>query len=250
MRPELRVSVGRIVGALIAGVFLLAALSVAGRLYKTFSDVPIRGLFTLVQLFDVKKEESIPTWYSEVLLLLCSALLAVIFLAIRREGGRRAGYWLGLSAVFLFLSADEGSSIHEKMGQLGKFILAAIGIDQSGFLTYAWVVPGAALVLVLALVYLRFFFGLPTKYRLLFLAAGIVYVGGALVLESLSAFYVSLYGGQQAMTGGQRATVIAITTAEESAEMLGAILFVYALLSYLREYVEDVTLRFGDKKTP
>lgn len=249
MRPELRVSVGRIVGALIAGVFLLAALSVAGQLYKTFSNVPIRGLFSLVQLFDVKKEESIPTWYSEVLLLLCSALLAVIFLAIRREGGRRAGYWLGLSAVFLFLSADEGSSIHEKMGQLGKFILAAIGIDQSGFLTYAWVVP-AALVLVLALVYLRFFFGLPTKYRLLFLAAGIVYVGGALVLESISAFYVSLYSGQQAMTGGQRATVIAITTAEESAEMLGAVLFVYALLSYLREYVEDVTLRFGDKKTP
>lgn len=250
MRPDFRVSVGRIVGALLAGMFLLAALSVAGQLYKTFSDTPIRGLFSLVQLFDVKKEESIPTWYSEVLLLLCSALLAVIFLAIRREGGRRAGYWLGLSAVFLFLSADEGSSIHEKMGQLGKFILAAVGIDQSGFLTYAWVVPGAALVLVLALVYLGFFFGLPTKYRLLFLAAGIVYVGGALVLESISAFYVSLYGGQQTMTGGQRATVVAITTAEESTEMLGAILFIYALLSYLREYVENITLRFGDKKTP
>lgn len=66
MRPDIRASVGRI-----AGVFLLAALSVAGRLYKIFSDAPIRGLFNLVQLFDVKKEESIPTWYSEVLLL-CS----------------------------------------------------------------------------------------------------------------------------------------------------------------------------------
>lgn len=95
----------------------------------------------------------------------------MIFLAIRREGNRRAGYWLGLSAVFLFLSADEGSCIHEKMGQLGKFILAAVGIEQGGFLDYAWVVPGAALVLA------------------------------------------------------------------------------YALLSYLRKYVENITLRFGGKKT-
>lgn len=249
MKPNIRVSVRKIVGVLVAGVLLLAALSVAGQLYKTFSDVPVRGLFSLVQLFDVKKEESIPTWYSEVLLLLCSALLAVIFVAIRREGGRFAGYWLGLSAIFLFLSADEGSSIHEKMGQLGKRILAAIGAGQSGFLTYAWVVPGAALVLVFTLVYLRFFFGLPTKYRLLFLAAGATYVGGALFLESLSAFYVSLHGGQQGMTSAQRATVIAITTSEETSEMMGAIFFVYALLSYMREYVKDVTLSFRDKKS-
>lgn len=247
---NLTVSVRKVVWLLVLVAVVLMLSSIAVQIYKTFSGSSARGLFGLVQLFDVRKEESIPTWFSEVLLLLCSVLLAIISIAARQERGRHAGYWLGLSAIFLFLSADEGASIHEKMGQLGKFILSVLGLRPSGFLTYAWVVPAAFLLLVFALVFLRFFLRLPTKYQLLFFTAGAVFVGGALFLESLSAFYVSFHGGQRNMSSVEIVTLIGITTAEESSEMAGAIIFIYALLSYIRDNVRDIGIRIDGKAAP
>lgn len=94
--------------------------------------------------------------------------------------------------------------------------------------------------------YLRFFFHLPTRQRLLFFVAGALYVGGALILEMLSAFYVDLYGGQNNMTGLQIVAIHAITTAEETFEMLGVIVLIYALLTYLRSRLKDVSFYFGD----
>lgn len=245
----LEISVKKVIRLLVVVALVLVVCSVAVQLYKTSAGSSSRGLFGMVQLFDVRKEESIPTWFSEVLLLFCSVLLAAIGVATRQAGERHSGYWLGLSAIFLFLSADEGASIHEKMGQLGKFILSVLGLRPEGFLSYAWVVPASFLLLVFALVFLRFFFRLPAKYQILFFAAGAVFVGGALLLESLSAFYVSFHGGQRNMGALELVTLIGITTAEETSEMAGAIIFIYALLSYMRDHAPDIGIRIDGKKS-
>jgi hypothetical protein len=245
MELRIPISIRRIVRLLVLVAVLLAALSFAVQMHKRFLAPP--GTYTLkfAQLFDLKKEEGLSTWYTEVLLLLCSALFAAIYLSKRTGGDRYLRHWGGLSLVFLFLSVDEGASIHETLGRTGRTILGALGMRADGFVSYAWVVPAALLVVVFVLAYLRFFLNLPSRQRVLFFVAGAVYVGGALFLEMLSAFYIDLYGGQNNMTGPQIVTIHAITTAEETFEMLGVVVLIYALSSYLSGRVEAVRLHFG-----
>jgi hypothetical protein len=192
----------------------------------------------------VGEDESIPAWYSSIMLLFCSVLLAVIAYAKKVADDRYSLHWRVLSAIFLFLSVDEGIRIHEKMAPLGRLILEGAGLSD-GFVIRAWVVPGAILVLIVALTYLRFLVALPQKTRNLFLLAGLLFVGGAIGMEMLSDFYVYLSGGVDNMSLGQIAIRIAIPYAEESLEMLGVIVFIYALMLHLSDQAEEVRIRVG-----
>lgn len=178
-------------------------------------------IYQLVRLFNVNREASIPAWYSASLLLLCSVLLATIAHAKRRSGDRYIGHWTALAMLFLYLSADEAAEIHEKLT-----IPLQEALNSKGYFYFAWVIVGAVFVLVVGLAYLRFFWHLPPRSRAQFLLAGMVYVGGALVIESISAkvWYEK---------GGTSLTFSAIGTVEELGEMLGLVIFVYALLCYM-----------------
>ena len=196
------------------------------------------------ELLFVGEDESIPAWYSSIMLLFCSVLLAVIAYAKKVAADRYSLHWRALSAIFLFLSVDEGIRIHEKMAPLGRLMLEGAGLS-GGFVIRAWVVPGAILVLIVALAYSRFIVALPQKTRNLFLLAGLLFVGGAIGMEMLSDFYVNLLGGVVNMSRGQIAVRIAIPYAEESLEMLGVIVFVYALMLHLSAQAEEVRIRVG-----
>lgn len=195
-------------------------------------------------LLFVGEDESVPAWYSSIMLLFCSILLAVIGYAKKEAGDRYSLHWRALSAIFLFLSVDEGIRIHEKMATLGQLILEGAGLS-GGFIIRAWVLPGAILVLIVALAYLRFLVALPQKTRNLFLLAGLLFVGGAIGMEMLSDFYVNLLGGVENMSLGQVAVRIAIPYAEESLEMLGVITFIYALMLHVSTQTEEVRIRVG-----
>jgi hypothetical protein len=195
-------------------------------------------------LLFVGEDESIPAWYSSIMLLFCSVLLAVIAYAKKVAGDCYSLHWRVLSAIFLFLSVDEGIRIHEKMAPLGRLMLEGAGLS-GGFVIRAWVVPGAILVLIVALAYLRFLVALPQKTRNLFLLAGLLFVGGAMGMEMLSDLYVTLSGGVDNMSLVQIAVRIAIPYAEESLEMLGVIVFIYALMLHLRAQPEEVRIRVG-----
>jgi hypothetical protein len=195
-------------------------------------------------LLFVGEDESIPAWYSSIMLLFCSVLLAVIAYAKKVAGGRYSLHWRALSAIFLFLSVDEGIRIHEKMAPLGRLMLEGVGLS-GGFIIRAWVVPAAILVLIVALAYLRFIVALPQKTRNLFLLAGLLFVGGAMGMELLSDLYVTLSGGVDNMSLWQIALRIAIPYAEESLEMLGVIVFIYALMLHLSAQAEEVRIRMG-----
>ncbi len=195
-------------------------------------------------LLFVGEDESVPAWYSSMLLLLCSVLLAVTAYAKKVAGDRYSLHWMALSAIFLFLSVDEGIRIHEKMAPLGRLILEGAGLSGS-FVIRAWVVPGAILVLIVTLAYLRFLVALPHKTRNLFFLAGLLFVGGAMGMEMLSDFYVNLFGGVENMSLSQIVVRIAIPYAEESLEMLGVIVFIYALMLHLSAQAEEVWIRAG-----
>lgn len=186
---------------------------------------------------NVDHDLSLPSWYSALLLLLASGLLAAITYAKRIEGSHYVRHWAVLSVIFLFLSCDEMLRIHERIANvLIKPALDALGFVPSGILHYPWVLLYGPLVLVFVLAYFKFWLNLPSQIRMLFLVAGAFYVGGALGVELIAAWFDS---------AGSDIGVFLAAHAEELMEMLGAVIFAYALMSYLRERlgVKEVQLR-------
>lgn len=207
-------------------VFGLTALSLFFDVFNLVSQADGEGEKML--LFSLNGEQNIPSWYSSSMRLICAILLAAIAVAARESGYRF--HWMSLSVIFLYLSIDELASIHEKVGSA-----LAERFDTSGFLTYAWVIPYAFLVFVFVLVYTRFLYDLPASTRLAFLAAGILFVGGALGVEMVNGRTDDTYGTAHL-------TYILGSYIEEVLEMLGELGFFYALLSYISLYVKEIRL--------
>jgi hypothetical protein len=213
-------------------VLTLVLASLVGKFTQYFlPDYFMRDF--LAELFNVDSEQNIPALYSWSVLLLCSILLATIAHAKKVAGESYVRHWASLSIIFLFLSLDEAVSLHEYLSGPMKSAL-----NTSGFLTFAWVIPFAIFVIVCFLAFLRFLTALPAKTRRLFLLAGSIYVGGAMGMELVGGYYADLYGKQNMMYA-------MMATIEEFFEMLGIVVFIYALLSYMSSYMKGVSLRIN-----
>ncbi len=241
MKTSISMSSKRVAAALALGALFFIAASVVVELDRIY--LGLGNSWGATRLFSAAREGGIQTWYSTVLLLFCSVLLAIISAAVKGAGGRGYLYWAGLAVVFVYLSADEGAEIHERFVPLGRAMLDVVGLEASGALARAWVVPGAVGVLLFALVYLRFFMRLPSKTRLLFFAAGAVFLGGAVGVEVLTGFYLNSYDGAQSGALLQSAIRLMLPNVEELLEMLGGVVLAYALMSYMSDSVEEVKLR-------
>ena len=198
-------------------------------------------------LFNVARENNIPTWYSSFQLLLCSILLATIAAFTVRRGHRYASHWAVLSAVFLLLSLDEVASLHERLshGPIASLARNLPGLGAIGFFSRFWVVPATIFTIIFVLAYLRFLVALPRETRRLFILAGAVFVLGALGMEMLSARVVSSYGIEDwgNVSGYPKMLVILQTVVEELFEMLGIVVFIYALLAYIGSHAKEITVR-------
>jgi hypothetical protein len=252
----LAINAKTIVRIIIIAVLLITLAGLAAR-FALYMWGEVEFLQPL-RLFDVGEERSIPTWFESILFLLCSMLLAVIAAAKKQRNDRYSLHWGVLSIILLLLSLDEVASIHEAIGQQSERLLhSATGLTPGGAISFFWVVPGAIFVLIVLLAYLRFLADLPRTTRRLFLFAGALFVLGALGLEMLTAQVVSSSGGianwiessSGGIVGQERASAIPTilkglqTSVEEMFEMLGLTAFVYALLAYIRSYVEDISVR-------
>ena len=202
---------------IVAGVLLL--LSLAGQFAKFFLGK--RHLFGLIEEFNVDKENNIPTYFSTVLLLLSASILALIASVKARAGDHFTRYWLALAVIFLCLSIDEASSLHERLMSPVRDLLGV-----GGWLRFAWVIPGMVFVAAFGLAYLRFLFHFPKRPRLLLVVAGCLYVGGAIGLEMVGGHHAAFYRANSF-------TYSVITTIEEGLEMSGIIVFIYTLLVYM-----------------
>jgi len=179
----------------------------------------------LVRAFGVDSERNVPTAYSALALLFCSFLLGTIAYAKNLDSCRYKNHWKILSFIFLYISIDEAGQLHEKLIQPLRTMLNATGI-----LYFTWVVPIGILVVIFLLSYTKFLFHLPVPTRKLFVAATVIYIGGALGME--------LVGAYQASTVGEDNILYQIiVTVEESLEMLGIVVFIHALTSYIKTYL-------------
>jgi hypothetical protein len=189
-------------------------------------------IISFIDLLSVNAEATIPTWYSTLLLFLGSVMLGLIAIVKRRNGEPYAGYWLGLVFIFIYLSMDEGAVIHEIISTPLQQAL-----NTTGYLAFPWLLVFVPLVLLFVLIYLRFLFRLPPRTRNLFILAGGLFVGGAVVVEAISA-------NRWSLDNGVSFPYLAIATVEELCEMLGVVVFIYALLSYMVASEYTAVFRF------
>ena len=200
-----------------SGVVVLLYLAVTVAAWRLQLAAPGSPPIAALQWFDVGAERNVPTAWSAALLL-ASAVTAALLAA--RARARSGSGWVLVAVTCAFLALDESFELHERLGGLG----ASVADDR---LHFAWVVPGAALAAVVGLVLLRRLRSQPLQVRRRLVVAGVVYLAGALVLETVSGTALRAYGA-----GGKVYTLV--ISAEEGLEMAGASLLLAALVLQLR----------------
>lgn len=173
----------------------------------------------LLPFFSLSCEGNFPTWCASLLLSSCGIVLLLIAAGVRQAGAGFVRHWGLLGVTFLYMSLDEAVELHEHLGEI---------VELHGILYFSWVVPAALIVFFIGIAYLRFLRHLPARTRWRFVLAGALYVGGALVLELPLGWWAEHSGRDNLVYG-------LIDWVEETLELIGAALFLAALVEYLTE---------------
>lgn len=231
---ELQISPTRLIRFFIVVIAALVVLSTIGQIARHVFD---RGnVFGLVPLVYVDEEANIPTVYSAFAWMLCSLVSAMIAIDKRQVGDRFTKYWQGFALIFAFLALDEAASIHELLMQPARAL-----VDATGLLYYAWVIPGGIFFLLFALSCFKFVRTLPIKTQVLMMLAGATFVMGAIGMEMIGGWHNEAFGFQADLT------YVLIATIEETLEMLGVLILLYALLSYMGTHTQPFIIRVLSK---
>ncbi|MGI9533712.1 MAG: hypothetical protein ACR2NW_02075 [Thermodesulfobacteriota bacterium] len=184
-----------------------------------------------VRLF-LLDESSVSTWYSSTLFIISSFILGVIAYAKRKTNDEFTYHWIVLSVIFLFLSIDDITQIHERLNVFHFYI-------GKNLFKFSWILFGTAFTLTLFLIYFRFIFELPDKIRNLFIISGILFVSGAIGFEIIGWIHTTFYFQGNLF-------LILISTLEETLEMLGTAVFIYALLTYVNLHLNNLKVQIDD----
>ena len=189
-------------------IFLLLVslvLVIAHTALYTYSEYVEEVPFLILQLFDLDEENNLPTWWSGFLLL---NVAFFVFIAASANRDKTRRYWFAIAAGFLILAIDEVAGLHESFNSA---------------IVPSWALFGGVLVAVVALAFIPFLLSLQRRLALMFIIAGVIYVGGAIIMELLS----------EDLDSDSFAYVLAVAL-EEGLEMLGALLFLYLNLKRMQ----------------
>jgi hypothetical protein len=103
-------------------------------------------------------------------------------------------------------------------------------LTPKGYLRYLWVIPYGFAVLVIAALYLRFLVRLSRASRYRFTLAVMIFLGGAIGVEMLSAREADLIIGND-----YTILYCVLYSLEEFPEMTGVAVLIYALLKHLAD---------------
>ncbi len=220
-------------------------LSLIGQRFRFFGGYSISGpveeyfLDTFIFEFFINNEGSIATFWNTFLLIITSALAFVVASAKFSQKNKYRFEWMLLGMVFLYLSIDESAVIHEKFNALLKDLP-----DINGWAHYKWVYAGAAAVLALTVMFIRFYLHLDVRNKVLFPVSMALYLGGAFGGELFSGHYAQTYGTKNI-------PYMLMTHGEELGEHVGIILMIFTLLTYLLSNYSKIgiTARKGEKET-
>ena len=133
------------------------------------------------------------------------------------------------------MAFDEGTEIHEMMsGVMEQWV------TPKGYLRWLWVLPYGFAVLIIATLYLNFLMRLASATRFRFILAALIFLGGAIGFEMLSA-------QERDLIVGRNYTVLycVLYSLEEFLEMVGVAVFIYALLKHLADESPVIRITLG-----
>ena len=214
----------------LGGIFALLMVANGAGIISTyvFHHGTLKGL---VPLFDFDTDGNIPNYFSAFILLLSALLFFAVAIASRQPGKRDHRYWAVLGFIFVYMSVDEAIRLHERL-----VIPLQHALNASGVLYFAWVIPYGIAALVLGVVYLRFIWRLPSRTRWLLIAAGVLYVSGALGMELIGGEYYDVHNGRPDIIYAM------MTFVEETLEPVGIMTLIYALLYHLQTSLGGIRL--------
>ena len=239
--PLISISPKQVVRVLLLSIPVLFGLQCLLRLVlwsitEVFNVYP-QSLYYLIQKFHFDSELSVPSWYSSGLLLIAAVLLGIIAVEKKQVQSSDHHLWKGLALIFVCLSLDEASAIHE-------LAIAPLNLlfNFRGVLQFSWIVIAIPLLLILALVYLKFLMALPKSSRQLWLLAAGLYIGGAVGMEMIGGYVVERFDANRILY-----TIVFMT--EETLEMVGINVFIYALLGYIAHEFGGIKVIFNDVRS-
>lgn len=181
-------------------------------------------------------EGNVWAWYNTVLLALLATAFAAHALLLRATRRPAGALWV-LAAAATYLSVDESAQLHEKLDAFGD----AIGER----LTYPWLVLGVPIALLAAIVLLRVTRALDVTTRRLLIRAGLVYVLGAVGFEFIGGVLV-----EELQFPVFSAPYIAEVLVEESLEMTGVLIALYAALAAIAPVLPELLMRADSSDAP
>lgn len=224
----LSIPTSKIVNFLFVTTIILNFLGLLRNIFEYVLDFEYG--YELLDVFNLNEEQNIPTWYSSVILLFCGVIIYCISLEKKNPKNKYYRHWFWLSIIFFYLSLDESISIHENIKLRFLFEKEHILYDDS------WVIVVSILVAIFVFTYRRFLQHLPKLTRKTFIISGCIYIFGSAGMEIVGSFTQEFYG---------KASMIhaMATTIEEFLEMIGIVIFINSLLSYIGSEINTISFK-------
>ncbi len=122
--------------------------------------------------------------------------------------------------MFFYMSLDEATDMH------GLWRAEGYVIPGTSHPFFSWIIPAAFVVGIVGVIYVRWLVALPRRTAVLFFIAGTVFVTGALLFEGIGAFLAD--------ETFFNASYLFASTIEETLELAGILIMIYAILDYLQ----------------
>lgn len=145
---------------------------------STGSDQPFQSWNLLWTALDIGAEGNASVWFASMVWLLVGALAALAAVTAPRF---RRSWWL-FAAVGVTASADEAAALHERLFVVGDRLAPYLPLDTF----YNWVIPGAVIALVVGALLARLILALRPRVAGALVAAGALFLLGALVVETVT----------------------------------------------------------------
>jgi hypothetical protein len=210
---EARVQSRRVRNVLLLCVAVLTALSLLAQV--VFHLKPAFTGDGFAALWDNNREPGAATLFSILMLSGAALTLAVIAEAARPEDRPSPAVWRAVALILATLAFDEALEPHQVATSPLRWALDP--------LFFIWVIPGVLLLVAVAFLFRRFVLLLAPDTRRLMIIALVLFGGAGLGLEFVGLELADRYGRESL-------AVRLEGSIEESLEMTGEVLFLYALL--------------------
>lgn len=203
---------------LVAGISLLLLCASIWQDLRLYVG-PNHDLSSKIWLLDVDVEQSAFTWVSVLALFFSAQLLFRATGDAVAQRDRFKWHWLVLMVLFLLVSFDELTGLHEKLSSA-----LASRVTHTGLLYFAWAAPAGIIALAGLAAFVPFIRSFPPRLALWALVSAVLYLGGAVGLEMIG-------GSVAEVDGVESLRYRMLANLEEGLELAGTLLFIYVLLS-------------------